>query len=238
MVNWQSVRKELLTVPERLSTELELMIVRGELQPGQRLPPERQLAEELGVSRASLRESLHELSFKGLIQRKPGLGTTVTDPGRSAVERRSVLDPAQRAFKEVMTLRTVVEPRVAALAADTASSRQVADLRDLCEQAGRARAPGRYLELDRQFHLAIAESTGNSLVVELLRTVNEWAEPSRRLGLQGTGRQTLSTAAHEQIVKAIAAGDAQAAERAMDLHLEQIFEHVNEGLDSTARTHR
>ncbi|MGH3358548.1 MAG: FadR/GntR family transcriptional regulator [Nocardioidaceae bacterium] len=229
MVNWTNIARELVSVPERLSTELELMIIRGELPQGGRIPPERELASELGVSRASLREALHELELKGLLDRKPGRGTIVTraERGPFADNLASALSDTQRDFVEVMELRAVVEPRIAARAAKHASRTDLVRMRDLHEQSAAVRTSAQFLEIDIQFHQSIAAAGQNPLVAQLLEVVNEWARSSRRLGLQGTSRRRLSMKAHLAILEAIEAGDEKAAETAMDDHIVTILEHVS-----------
>lgn len=229
MVNWTNIARELVSVPDRLSTELELMIVRGELPQGERIPPERALASELGVSRASLREALHELELKGLLDRKPGRGTIVTRAERGAFgdSLAAGLSDTQRDFVQVMELRAVVEPRIAGRAALHASRTDLVRMRRLYDQSTGVTTSAEFLELDMQFHQTIAAAGQNPLIAQLLEVVNEWARSSRRLGLQGAARRKLSLAAHHAILEAIEAGDRIAAETAMDDHIVTILEHVS-----------
>ena len=233
MVNWTNIARELVSVPERLSTELELMIIRGELPQGERIPPERNLAHELGVSRASLREALHELELKGLVDRKPGRGTIVTHAERGAFgdSLAAGLSDTQRDFVQVMELRGVVEPRIAGRAAIRATRTDLIRMRRLYEKSVQVSTSVDFLELDMQFHQAIAAAGQNSLISQLLEVVNDWARSSRRLGLQGATRRKTSLDAHRVILEAIETGDRAAAEAAMDTHIATILEHVSLELD-------
>lgn len=233
MVNWAYVTSTGVSVPERLSAELELMIVRGQLPPGERLPPERELAAELGVSRASLREALRELEIKGFLSRKPGRGTVIA-PEAGRVSRDGSGLPwtgaAEHDLQQVMDLRAVVEPPMARRAAQRADAVDLDKLDALVKAASEPTSASEYLMLDVRFHHAIAEATHNPLLTQLLGTVNDWARTSRRLGLQGASRRRLSLEAHLRILDALRAGDGERAESEMSAHLDSVLRLVTDEL--------
>ncbi|GAA3360502.1 hypothetical protein GCM10017744_043410 [Streptomyces antimycoticus] len=80
-MDWRQLRHSTLSRPDALAVGLERLILSGELPPGSRVPPERELAESLGVSRGSVREALRALASRGLVARRPGSGTVVLDRG-------------------------------------------------------------------------------------------------------------------------------------------------------------
>ncbi len=106
MVNWTSVGHEWVSLGGSLAAELELMIARGELPKGEKIPPERELASALGVARATLREALLELEIKGLLSRRPGRGTMVLETNaETQSESFLVYNAAQEDFTQVMEMR-------------------------------------------------------------------------------------------------------------------------------------
>lgn len=228
MTDWSKLTRDTTTLCEHLATELELMIMRGELPRGERIPSERELAATLGVSRTSLRQALHELQLKGLLDRRPGRGTIVVErlPSGLGAALSSALGAAEHDFRQVMDLRATVEPQVAARAAERATRPDLRRLRELLDEAERATAASRLLELDLDFHRAVGHAAHNPLVGELMNVVCEWGRSSRRLGLQGKRRRDLSLTAHRQILDAIEAGAPDAAERAMAEHLRTIGDLV------------
>lgn len=221
MVNWTSVGHGWVSLGGSLASELELMIARGELPKGERIPPERELATVLGVSRATLREALLELELKGLVSRRPGRGTVVqaAAPEIQAERLSEALRAARADFAQVMELRITVEPAVAALAAGKVTAEDLARLEAILEVAEAENNATRLLELDVDFHVAIADIARNPLVSDLIRMVSDWASSSRRLGFQGPTRTEASAAGHRKILQALQSGDTTKASTAMREHI-------------------
>src|SRR3954452_1246752 len=147
----------------RLAGGLVRMIRGGSLVAGGRIPAERGLAELVGVSRASVREALRELELRGMLDRRPGRGTVVVDAPRPDLDAGLLgsVDAAGRMLREVMDLRSVVEPPIAERAAARGTADEVEALRVLVEEGATAAlggepAFGRYVVLDVEFHLALA----------------------------------------------------------------------------------
>jgi DNA-binding FadR family transcriptional regulator len=217
------------TAGGRLAGELSRMIRDGSLVAGDRIPAERELAELVGVSRASVREALRELELRGMLDRRPGRGTVVTDAPRPELDAGLLgsVDVAGRMLREVMDLRAVVEPPITERAAARGTPAEVEALRVLLEDSAEA-AQGaepdyrRYVDLDVEFHLALARMTHNPLLDRLLAVTNEWMAPSRQSALQSARRIEVSLAAHRTIYAAVAGRDPDAAAAAMREHLDQI----------------
>ena len=112
-----------MRLSESVAARLEAMIVSGELAPGRKLPPERELARLLGVSRGLLREAIHELALKGLVHRRQGRGTEVRGPYRSEFTGAIVgyLTQNERDVMELLDFREALEPPIAASAAERAT---------------------------------------------------------------------------------------------------------------------
>lgn len=208
---------------------IEARLLAGELGPGDHLPPERQLAAELGVSRSSVREAIRVLEVLGLVRTATGSGPNagaiiVAAPsgGLSTVMRLQV---AAQGFPvaDVVEARLVVEPAIAAHLATrgAADVSQASSLLDAMDAPGLD--PAEFLALDARFHLALAEASGNAVlsatmaglrdsiegyVLAAVPNLPSWWATSARL-----------RAEHRGIVQAIAAGDAQDAARRVRAHV-------------------
>jgi GntR family transcriptional repressor for pyruvate dehydrogenase complex len=223
-VEWNRLRTGAVQVGDSLAATLQRMIVDAEIAEGERLPPERELAAALGVSRASVRDALRRLELIGLVDRRPGRGTVVVDPHRSELSGDLLerLDVPVRTLKEVMDLRATLEPPIAARAAERATR---ADLRRLHEVQSALEAPHSLdagIELDVRFHSEIARATHNPLLVRLVDIASEWFGASRGAALQTEKRRQAMLVAHRTILQAIEARDPDAAERAMKDHIETV----------------
>jgi len=217
------------TTGGRLASELARMIRDGSLVAGDRIPAERELAELVRMSRASVREALRELELRGLLDRRPGRGTVVLEAPRPELDAGLLgsVDTAGRMLREVMDLRAVVEPPITERAAARGTAEEVEALRRLIAD-GEAAAHGaeqdfaRYVELDVEFHLALARMTHNPFLDRLLQVTNEWMAPTRQNTLQSSRRIEASLAAHKNICAAVADREPERAAAAMREHLDQI----------------
>jgi GntR family transcriptional regulator, transcriptional repressor for pyruvate dehydrogenase complex len=211
-------------LPDALSSMLEQVLLQGQLPVGARLPSERDLATQLGVSRASVREAIHELLLKGLVARRPGRGTVVVDAdGRGLGDSLlGVMLPASRDLRTILDFREAIEPPIAGRAALRATP---ADIRNLTAGLGdmeKAHTPADYAALDRRFHYLVARATHNPLLSRLVEVTAEWMESIRKESLQGPRRQSASLAGHRAILAAIVRHDAPAAAAANIEHVRQI----------------
>lgn len=223
-VDWSRLDVGGRSVAEQLAARLERMIFEGELRAGSRLPPERELQTSLGVSRVSVREALHHLELKGLVDRRPGRGTVVVAPDRSARGGALLarLSPDERDLLELMDFRAAIEPPIAARAAERATPQDVRRLRELAAEMERAPDVARTIELDEAFHAAIARATHNPMFALLLEVTAGWLAATRRAALQSRRRRSESIAAHARIVDAIAAGAPASAAEAMRDHIDTV----------------
>lgn len=229
-MDWSTMQKgATLSVPDRLSVDLERLILEGKLVPGARIPSERELAELLKVSRASVRDALRELENRGLIDRKPGRGTIVLSPGETAGQAGNVLGELgslQPELQDIMELRAIVEPPIARITAGRATTRDVAQLRELVEAMEGDVSKERYAELDRAFHQAIAQYAHNPLLSYINERIAEQIEPSRAGRYQTKARRVASSAAHRRIFEAIEKGDGELAEREARDHVHGISHEI------------
>ncbi len=215
--------------PQRLyrqiAEQLRQLIARGEFALGSRLPAERDLATQLGVSRPSVREALIALEVEGVIEVRTGSGIYVKAwPGPTPAASGN--GPTEWGPLEVMRARLLVEPEVAALAAEHASSAQLQAMRAGLRQMKQAARAGQMpREGDEAFHEAIVQACGNGVLQDtVVRYLQARSGPLfERLGeyFQSPESWQAAIAEHEQVLQAIAARSPAAARKAMQHHLRQ-----------------
>ncbi|HEY9023007.1 MAG TPA: FadR/GntR family transcriptional regulator [Burkholderiaceae bacterium] len=207
---------------QHVADQIRTVIQDGGYAVGSRLPPERELALQLGVSRPSLREALIALEIDGRVEIRMGSGVYVCAPARRPDRDTPALGESP---SELMHARAVLESAVIALAAARVTRPAMARIRErldaMREDQSRRRPP---LENDRRFHVAIAEMSGNSVLTRLVGELfDERHGPiASRLRIQSETVQTWdhALAEHERIYDALEARDPQAAAAAMSSHLQ------------------
>lgn len=215
---------------QKIADAITAQIAEGRFAPGARLPAERDLAEEFGVSRPTIREAMIALEIRGLVGARKGSGIYVNargegDPLRAAAE----LDVG--AF-ELIEARTLFEGEAAALAATSIDDEGIAELRALLREMEKAGSSARAFDVDKRFHIGIAEASGNSLVrsvIEMLWTVREQSPLCIHMFAQGCREGvTPRVDEHQAVVDAIAARDSQRAREAMRSHLRRVTDDLLE----------
>jgi GntR family transcriptional repressor for pyruvate dehydrogenase complex len=206
---------------QEVARRLHAMLEAGELREGDRLPPERALAETFQVSRGCVREAVRTLAEKGLLESRHGDGTYVcaSRPGQLA----QALDAQRHRLRDILELRRVVEPGVAALAAQRATRKDIDALKILiCDQQRALLEGGDDTGIDAAFHLALARITGNQALLAMLETLNDTLAETRQRHLRTTRRKADSPTFHLRIISALERKDAAAARRAMEEHLDAV----------------
>jgi GntR family transcriptional regulator, transcriptional repressor for pyruvate dehydrogenase complex len=209
---------------------LETILSQG-LQPGDRLPSERELGEQFGVSRTVIREAVRALAAKGVIDVRTGSGLRVAAVDAAAVsESMSLyLRGGTLEYGKVHEVRKLLEIEIAALAAERACAEHIERLREICEQMEAAMDEDVEAAslLDLEFHRAIARATDNELYLLLLDSIGEALLEVRRGNLQ-TGAGTETVRCHWEIFERIAARDSGGARKAMAGHLDHVERHWTE----------
>ena len=210
-------------VYQEIAKQLERHILEH-LKPGDLLPPERQLVEMLGVSRGSVRDAIRTLELKGLLEPRQGFGTVVRNPETHGKDplADALLDQRKRVM-ELIDVRKIIEPALAARAARHATPDEIAEMEEvLARQQHKVESGQPATAEDSEFHYAIALACDNGAILKLVDVVMDLLRDTREQSLQGKGRQEKSLAGHRRIVAALKRGDAAAAEAAMRRHLQEI----------------
>ena len=222
----------------QIADQIAALIEKGEYGAGQRLPPERDLAKQLGVSRPSVREALIALEVEGYVEVRVGSGVYVLGP-RSAAAAASTL-PADSGPFELIRARWLIEAECAALAAKSATKAQVRAMEDALDQMAADRERGVMpLGADRLFHLRIAEASGNSALALVVKTL--WDQRTGPLFLRLEHHfdtpelWSLAIREHREIVQAIARHDAAAARGAMRRHMNHAAKRFSTSWDKRKR---
>jgi GntR family transcriptional repressor for pyruvate dehydrogenase complex len=210
------------TLPEEIAARLLDLIRAEQLRPGDKLPPERELAAEMHVSRPVLREALRALSIMNVVEIRQGAGTYITalEPQQLVSHLDFVFSKDPVALSQVIETRRIVEVGNVRLAALRITPDEVADLEALLKRLRAAVDDAeRFAELDIAFHDAVCEAAGNFLLVQFMRIINTLGKVSReRTGAAAaTRRRALKD--HEAILAALRTRDPAAAAAAMEAHL-------------------
>lgn len=212
-----------------VSVKIEELIRAENIQPGERLPSERDLATKLGVSRTSLREALIALELGGTVEVRGGSGVYVSEQATPVVEVPS----AGPGPFEVLAARRLIEVEVAALAAKHASDSAIdAILVAVLEMEQHHEERSGNEQADRNFHLAIARATGNSAMVGVIEYLwsqrgSLWHKLKEHFQTEELRQQTLLD--HRNIFSAIASHDVAGARTAMRAHLDRVTRTFSRG---------
>jgi GntR family transcriptional regulator, transcriptional repressor for pyruvate dehydrogenase complex len=202
--------------------QIRSLIADGHLKSGDRLPPERDLAERFRVSRTSVREALRALESTGLVEIRAGEGAFVRQVSvESLIEPLAVVILAQReTIAELYEARRVLEPPIAALAARRATPDELGEMtRILDEQAAEVAAGRTGLAQDAAFHTAVGHSAHNRAITRIVSALMDLLTQTREDSLHTPGRPQRSHQDHRRVLTAIQSRDAEAARQAMLDHL-------------------
>ncbi len=232
---FQPVNDTQRSLDGRVVTYIRELVERGELVPGDRLPPERELATQLGVSRTVLREALHTLAAQGLVDLRHGRGVFITaGSAQAAAQRLSQslgTDDYSAQLHDLFEIRRTLEGTAAEWAAQRATDGQIIELRALLAKA----APIYDAEpidatlagvFDAQFHALIAASTENRTLMHLMAALVDELTAARSKSLAIPGRARRSFYQHIAIVDAIAARAAAGARACMLEHLNDVEQSI------------
>src|SRR5262252_4722619 len=211
---------------EQIVQQIEESIVKGDLKPGDQLPAERDLAQKFGVSRTAVREAVKALREKGLVEAYSGRGTFITDGTTQAV--RQSLDLMVKighpdGSTHLAEVRAILEPEIAALAAQRIQESELTTMREAVAVMDRAgQDPDAYIEADLDFHLALAEGAANPLILSLLDSIVGLLREQRLRIFRVPGGADRGQFHHKRILEAVEKHDPEKARDAMRAHLLQV----------------
>ncbi len=207
---------------EQVAEQITAWVAEEGLTAGDRLPPERELAVRLGVSRATLSQALVALEVIGVVAVRHGDGTVLTGAASLATVGEAVRAHADR-IPEVIETRDALETKLAALAAERHTAQDLQRIDDaLRAMEADVERGGRGVEGDELFHAAVTAAAHSPLLQRLMREISELIRETRIESLSQDGRPRASLAGHRAIADAVRAGDAQAAAAAMHAHVEMV----------------
>ncbi len=212
------------TTAEEVVARLREMIHRGDLRPGDRLPPERDLAKMLGVSRPTLRAGIRSLAAVGVLKSKQGAGTFVVEadasPALDSNPLRLLASLHGFSSAEMFEARLLLEMAITGLAAERATSDHLAQLaEELAEMFATLNEPEEYLVHDMRFHQTIAAASGNRIITALMNMVVSILFDVRSKTVHRAHDLKESAEMHRQIFRSIREGNTEAARNAMRDHL-------------------
>lgn len=221
---------------KKIARQLTELIAAGEFAPGQRLPSERELAQQLGVSRPSVREALIALDIEGKVEIRVGSGVFVSQPQAPGLPE---IDEGEGPF-ELIRARRMVEGGTAAWAAREATKEEVAEIRAAVEELEKAQDGSRSTDpADRSFHVAVARATHNGPLLAVVQMLWDqgrgavWKQMEKHFETPALKAATLRD--HRAILQAIEARDARAARKAMRDHLARVSREFAHGWEQKKR---
>ncbi|WP_455818311.1 FadR/GntR family transcriptional regulator [Pseudomonas cerasi] len=217
---------------ERLYRQISNLLIgcikKGQFPAGAILPPERELAKQLGVSRSSIREALIALEITGWVEIRTGNGVYVMNPLPQSDDA-----PAEEEFslKALIQARQVYEAMTAELAARNGSDDQRAELQEITQDLVQLHVNDqKFLREDKRFHLLIAEMTGNEVLRDMMEYLWNKRKSSRFVRLESHYAESdfprKMNQDHEDIARAIIARDAVEARACMDRHLQHVYDRL------------
>jgi GntR family transcriptional repressor for pyruvate dehydrogenase complex len=221
-------------VYEQVAEQLLGQIGARRLKPGDVLPPERELTESFGVGRSSIREALRMLESQGVISAVSGGSFVVAEAGNplnSSLRLMFTLDE-RTGIHDVFELRRILEVEAAALAAARHAPRDLDEMALAIEEMAASLADSggeRFIEADLRFHLAVAEATGNRLVLHSMQAVRDLVRRALMTVFMIPQSPESAVVEHRAIRAAIASGEPSRARQEMSNHLVRVESDVEKG---------
>ncbi|MDQ1184036.1 MULTISPECIES: FadR/GntR family transcriptional regulator [Agrobacterium] len=215
-------------LPQTVAREIQNMIQTGVLKPGEKIQSQRELSEQFGVSRASLREALLTLETLGMVKTEAGRGTFVTAPAERAAGPAANMAPwrysqSYSAF-DVFQTRALLEGEIAKLAAGRLTQRQLDEMEQATETMERSWEKQDVIsnvEADLQFHATIVSACSNVMMQALYQTVRELITETQRqpIPITDPARMRNSIAEHRRVIEALRLNDGNLAKAEMETHI-------------------
>jgi GntR family transcriptional repressor for pyruvate dehydrogenase complex len=228
--------------PESVASEVLKSLIdylfSGQVQPGDKIPSERQLTEELGVNRPAVRQALLTLSFLGLLDIRPGSGTYFRDPDQALLFTLFELSLTfgEPRLRDLVETRTKLETLVAGMAAERRTDAEVDELRELLAQMERSLGE-EFVEADMAFHARIAECSRNRVLIDMLKGVRTMVRSWIGSTVLRRSSTEIMFADHVPIFEGIAEGDPERAQQAMAAHMAGATSRLDPAFFTQSRIH-
>lgn len=215
---------------QEIAEHIELAIFAGRLSVGDKIPSERDLMQQFGVGRSTVREALFTLQRKGLLTARAGAAARVSQPDAntliddlSGAARHMLTRP--NGVRELQDARMLFEVGLARSAAKHASEDEIEALRLALEANGAAEDQDTFVRTDLTFHYTLAMISHNAIFTSIHHALMEWLVNQRSMSVRAGATRADVFAQHKAIFEAISRRDAPAAEAAMESHLETVARH-------------
>ncbi len=233
----QKINKQ--NISDIVFDQLEQQILSGEWKSGEKIPSETALANQLGVSRVSIRDAFQRLKSMGLIESRQGGGTFVCDysSAETFASLKPILEYTRPDLKYFMEFRNIIEPEMAAIAATRVTQSQLRRMRKdviTYNEAASERHYNEAREADVSLHCTIAKATGNPLVIKIYEMMQDIYNTNITQIIDACGNDS-GVRFHDKIVEAIATHDSDQARMMMRMHLLDSMEMFFDSLKSGAK---
>jgi GntR family transcriptional repressor for pyruvate dehydrogenase complex len=204
-------------------------LIRGVWREGEKIPAERDLCQQLGVGRASLREALKALEIMGMIETRLGDGTYVCK--RSEFFSRpllwAIVGGSEADVRELIEARVLIEVELAGMAAERAKASDISQLAELLDQMEKSRTkPHEFVQADVNFHLAIARAAANDILMNALHLIRNLLQQWILSAVATKGVPEKACAQHKRVLAAIKTRNSAAARKEMRQHLRDMADYA------------
>jgi GntR family transcriptional repressor for pyruvate dehydrogenase complex len=227
------------SVVQSIQDQIRTLIAEGQLPPGSKLPAEKELMAQLGVSRPTLREALRTMVGEGLLEVRPGRGTYVREPTSAAAIHAGVVSLllASEDIEEIQEVRKILEPEVAARVAVRATEEDFADLDAILEEMAIAVEENTSLfEVAWAFHRRLPEAAGNAAMAKIVDIIYEMIRASEQPLYDRYFDPAQELREHRDLLRVLRLREPEKARAAMNAHLDDVSVHLAEGLSSEQLT--
>lgn len=225
------------TLRNEVAEHIKGLVKNGQLKPGDRLPTEREMAQEFGVSRTVIRDAVKTLVGVGILEVKHGVGIFVGIMNSNTVARQlsSLLINENDTIENLFGVRMVLETAAAGWAAEKKTHSDLPRIFNFIKESKRLLIESNDLESywlhDHNFHLLVAELSANPVAVRLMENLLDLLQETRHLSIAIPGRNNLSVEEHIKILEAILQGQAETARLMMQGHLDSVLKSIKQALD-------
>jgi GntR family transcriptional repressor for pyruvate dehydrogenase complex len=228
-IDFGTFQKDILS--EKIADKLLTLIREKRLRPGDKLPPERELAQQMGVSRPSLREALRALSIMKIVENRQGSGTYITslEPETLVEHLDFIIALNDKSFLDLFQARKILEVGLANLAAQLITDAELKEL-EACQARSEASIddPEAFLNADLEMHQRITDAARNQLLALFMKSINDLNIASRRRTGELADVRKMTQKDHRAILAALKARDPQAAAGAMRDHLDHVEKRLKQ----------